>query len=56
MPEAATAPPIEVGNPIEDPTPLKLRLDGLVIGEVILKLGADIAFKDRLGPAAEVKN
>lgn len=56
MPEAATAPPIDVGSPIEDPIPLKLRLDGLVIGEVILKLGADIDFKDRFGPAPEVKN
>jgi hypothetical protein len=55
IPTEATAPPILVGTPILEPTPLKLKLLGFVIAEFILTVGVDVALNDRSG-AVDVTN
>ncbi len=49
-------PPTDVGTPRDEPIPLKLRLEGLVIADVMLTCGVELASRDRFGDVFGTKN
>lgn len=55
-PREDAIPPADVGTPIDEPIPLKFRLDGFVIADVILICGVELPSSDKFGDAFGVKN